>query len=205
MMRQGLCIITLALALSATAPPDAQAQLYRWVNERGEVHFTQGLENIPEPFRAGAQLLGYPESPPATERADPPAGAAAPARGAARIRFVPGEPILADARINGGRSVRLLLDTGAALTMIAPRTLSALGVDMSRSRPAEVRGVTGSASARLVYLDSIAVGEARTGPLWVLSYNAVLPQGDGLLGRDFLERFTVTIDTRERVVTLSQR
>jgi predicted aspartyl protease len=113
--------------------------------------------------------------------------------------------VLVDVRINAGRSVQLVLDTGAALTMIAPRALSALGVDMSRTRAVEVRGVTGSTTARIVYLESLAVGEVRVGPLWVLAHDAHMPRGDGLLGRDFLDRFAVTVDPRQRVVTLSER
>jgi hypothetical protein len=35
-----------------------------------------------------------------------------------------------------------------------------------------------------------------------VAHDAGLPQADGLLGRDFLSLFAVTIDPRERVVTL---
>jgi len=204
MTSRSLLALTLSLALGAAAPPLAQAQLYRWTNERGEVHFTQGLETVPERFRQRARLLGYPEAPPASP-AEPPSAAPPSARGLTRIPFVPGSPILVDARLNGGRSARLILDTGASATMISPRTLSALGVDMSGARPAEVRGVTGTASARAVYIESIEVGAAKAGPLWVLAHDAGMLQGDGLLGRDFLDRFKITIDTRERVVTLGER
>jgi hypothetical protein len=204
MSSRWLAVTLLALGLSVALAQGARAQLYRWTNDRGEVHFTQGLESVPERFRAGARLLGYPEAPPSAAAA-PAKEPARRGRGTARIPFVPGQPVLVDVRINAGRSVRLMLDTGAALTMIAPRALSALGVDMSRSRSAEVRGVTGSTTARIVYLETLAVGEARVGPLWVLAHDAHLAQGDGLLGRDFLDRFTVTVDPRERVVTLSER
>lgn len=204
MTRRALFTLALALALWAVAAPPAGGQLYRWTNERGEVHFTQGLESVPEPHRPGAKLLGYPEWPPQSqaEPASPPAPAA---RRSARIPFVPGSPVLVDVRINGGRSLRLILDTGASMTVIRPRALSALGVDMTGARPAEVRGVTGTSQARMVRLESLEVGTARAGPLWVLAHDASMPQGDGLLGRDFLDRFTVTLDRQERVVILSER
>jgi predicted aspartyl protease len=118
---------------------------------------------------------------------------------------VPGSPVLVDVRINGGRSLRLILDTGASMTVIRPRALSALGVDMTGARPAEVRGVTGTSQARMVRLESLEVGTVKAGPLWVLAHDASMPQGDGLLGRDFLDRFTVTLDRQERVVILSER
>ncbi len=199
------------LALAALAPP-AHAQLYRWVNEQGEVHFTQGLENIPARFRAGARLLGYPEAAPvpvpAGPAGPPPAGpeAGSPGvRGGARIPFTPGEPILLTVRVNGLRTVRLLLDTGAQSTVIHTRALAAIGVDASDGRAVSVMGVTGQAEGRYVGLESLEVGEARVAPLGVIAYDLLLREGDGLLGRDFLDRFTLTVDTEARVVILAPR
>jgi Aspartyl protease/Domain of unknown function (DUF4124) len=206
-------VILVALALAAPAwPTPADAQLYRWVNEQGEVHFTHGLESIPERFRAGARLLGYPEAAPAA-----PAPAAIPAtreearqaapavRGGARIPFSPGSPILVTVRINGLRTVRLVLDTGAESTLIHTRTLAAIGVDPTGGRPITVMGVTGAADGRYVGLESLEVGEARVAPLGVIAYDLLLREGDGLLGRDFLDRFKVSIDIEARVVILSPR
>jgi hypothetical protein len=48
------------------------------------------------------------------------------------------------------------------------------------------------------------VGEARVGRMQVASYD-VSGAGDGLLGRDFLDRFNVTIDSTNGVVTLSPK
>jgi hypothetical protein len=200
-----------ALVLVMLASP-AQAQLYRWVNEQGEVHFTQGLENVPERFRGGARLLGYPEatpapapiapaSPPAATPEAPPPGV----RGGARIPFTPGEPILLTVRVNGLRTIRLLLDTGAQSTLIHTRALAAIGVDPSGGRPISVMGVTGQAEGRYVGLESLEVGEARVAPLGVIAYDLLLREGDGLLGRDFLDRFKLTVDTEARVVILAPR
>jgi hypothetical protein len=208
-------VILVALALAAlTSPGSAHAQLYRWVNEQGEVHFTQGLENIPERFRAGARLLGYPEATPAAPAPAPgappvtgeEARPAVPAvRGGARIPFTPGSPILVTVRINGLRTVRLVLDTGAEHTLIHTRALASIGVDPTGGRPITVTGVTGAADGRYVGLESLEVGEARVAPLGVIAYDLLLHEGDGLLGRDFLDRFTVSVDTEARAVILSPR
>jgi hypothetical protein len=196
-----------ALAVAASAGP-AHAQLYRWLNEQGEVHFTQGLENVPERFRAGARLLGYPEASPAPAPAGPAATgpAATPAvRGGARIPFIPGQPILLAVKVNGLRTVRLLLDTGAQSTLIHTRALAAIGVDPSGGRPVSVMGVTGQAEGRYVGLESLEVGEARVAPLGVIAYDLLLREGDGLLGRDFLDQFNLTVDSEARVVILAPR
>jgi hypothetical protein len=81
-----------AATLALAAP--AAAQLYRWTDEQGNVHYTQGLYSIPERHRGSARLVAPPE-PPAAPPAPAPAapapgtpGAATPAPGAA----APGQP-----------------------------------------------------------------------------------------------------------------
>jgi predicted aspartyl protease len=181
--------------------PEAWAQMYRWTNERGEVHYSEGLDSIPERYRKDAQSLGY-QSLPATS---PPADSPTRAEGAARIRFTPGKPIMVGARINGGGSVDLLLDTGADVTVINPRALAALGVSNRNALRGGLRGITGKADVLVVLVDSIEVSGAKAGPMQVVSHDAGLGQGDGLLGRDFLDRFTVNIDNAAGIVTLSPR
>jgi hypothetical protein len=51
-------------------------------------------------------------------------------------------------------------------------------------------------------VESLEVGNARAGPLSIVAHDSGLPQAEGLLGRDFLSRFSVTIDPRASVVTL---
>ena len=200
----------LLLALSAgLARPALGGPLYRWTNDRGEVHFTEGIESVPPPFRAGATLLGDLGSPappaPSTPAPSTPAPEGTPPGALARIPFVPGSPIVVTARINGGRSVQLVFDTGADRTMISPRALSALGADVRPVRRGTVQGVTGTSEVDFVVLQSLEVGEAKAEPLEVIAHEAGLTRGEGLLGRDFLDRFIISIDTRARVLVLSKR
>lgn len=208
--------VLLGLCVAPAAP--AGAQFYRWTDERGELNITQGIESVPERFRPRAVIVGYPQPGPAAPPASTiPAGPTPGARPGsprpgevvegvlARVPFVPGAPIVVTARVNGGRSIRLLLDTGASHTTISPRVLSALGVDGRASGRIRVQGVTGSAEASTVMLESLEVGEARVAPLEVVALDANMLQGDGLLGRDFLDRFQVSIDTSARVVLIGKR
>ena len=181
------------LLLIALLPGWAWAQMYLWEDEQGTVHYTNELQSVPEPYRSRARFV--PASPMA-----PPA--VAPAQGITRIPFTPGSPILVSARINGGGPVTLILDTGADRTLLTPMALWRLGISTDNAPPAEIKGATGTARAALVQVLSVEVGEARAGPLLIIAHDADLKQAEGLLGRDFLERFTVTIDAKERVVTL---
>ena len=194
----------LLLALGVSASPTS-AQMYRWTNERGEVHFSEGLESVPERFRAGAILVGDPRAsgPSRPPAAAPPAGSEPGVL--ARVPYVPGSPIIVSVRVNGGRSVQLLLDTGADRTMISPRALSAVGVDMRPVGRGIAQGVAGSAEVDYVRVERLEVGGARVGPMAVAAHDARMARGEGLLGRDFLDRFVVNIDSSARVVVLGRR
>jgi predicted aspartyl protease len=122
--------------------------------------------------------------------------------GGTTIPFTPGAPILVSARINGAGAVSLILDTGAERTLVAPAALARLGVSTPNTFDATVQGVTGAARADVVWIQSLEVGGSRAGPLAIIAHDAEITGVDGLLGRDFLSLFSVTIDTRTSVVTL---
>jgi predicted aspartyl protease len=207
-----------SLLSGATAP--VSAQIYRWTDERGETRYSQGINSIPPRFRSGAVMMSAPSQPSAPEPAPqtpaaaaPPAGSnpSAPAggrggQGSARIAFTPGQPIMVNARINGGGNTQLLLDTGAQGTVISPTALAALGISYRDAVRGSIKGVTGDANVLAVRVESIEVEGARFGPLMVVSHDAGLGSGrDGLLGRDFLDNFVVTIDSANRVVILTPK
>ena len=54
--------------VSQPAASPSAGGLYRWKDDRGMVHYSQGLQSIPEPFRATAVPLGQatPSSPPSS-------------------------------------------------------------------------------------------------------------------------------------------
>ena len=51
---------------SANKPSDSG--MYRWKDDRGMVHYSQGLQSVPEQFRATAVPLGQATSPAAEPR-----------------------------------------------------------------------------------------------------------------------------------------
>lgn len=129
-----------------------------------------------------------------------PRGAGKPADVLAVISFTPGRPIYVQAQVNGRAEARLVLDTGADRTMIAPRVLRAVG--LAPHTTGTVRGVTGQATADVYEVSSLEVGGARVGRLTVFASQGAEPQSDGLLGQDFLRQFTVIIDYGAGRVTL---
>jgi hypothetical protein len=191
--------VVLFLLAGAFAPSVVCAQVYHWVDDQGVVHYSTGLESVPERYRPHARPLPVsPVTPAPAETARE-----TPARAATTIPFIPGAPILVDARINGAGPLRLILDTGADRTMVAPEALRRLGVATAEAARGEIRGVTGAAPVEVVRVNSIEVGQAAFGPLVIIAHDADLTAADGLLGRDFLAAFTVTIDAAAGVVTLA--
>jgi hypothetical protein len=208
-------VLAAGVALGSLLPgavTPVSAQIYRWTDERGEVRYSQGIHSIPPQFRGRAVMMSSPSQPavPAPAATEPPAASGAPAgttpAGGARIPFKPGEPIMVNARINGGGNTQLLLDTGAQGTVISPTALAALGISYRNAVRGSIKGVTGNADVLAVRIESIEVEGARFGPLLVVAHDAGLGSGrDGLLGRDFLDNFIVTIDSANRVVTLTPK
>jgi predicted aspartyl protease len=97
----------------------------------------------------------------------------------------------------------MILDTGADRTLVRPSALSKLGVSIESATRIVIKGVTGTSHADAVWVNSVEVGEARVGPLLIIAHEADLKGAEGLLGRDFLATFTVTIDPKEQIVTLT--
>ena len=198
-------VLVLAFVLAAgIGPIGAEAQIYRWVDEASVPHYSEGLDSVPERYRASATPLGLRNTPPNPAASE--ASARIAPRGVTIIRYSPGQRIMVDIRINGAASARLVLDTGADRTIISPRALRAAGVSLTRViATGQVVGVTGSDRLPFVMVDSLDVGEARAVQVPVGAYEIAQTEGDGLLGRDFLDRFHVTIDAARGLVTLSPK
>jgi len=177
--------------------------MYRWTDEQGGIHYSQGIYSVPERFRSKAQVLAYPDS--RASPAESPSPAEGEASRATQIPFTQGKPIMVSAKINGGGSAQLILDTGASVTVINPRVLAGMGISASQALRGSVRGATGTADVLFVPVQSIEVCGARSGPLRVAAHDVDLGEGDGLLGRDFLDQFKVNIDNTAGVVTISPK
>jgi Aspartyl protease len=218
-----LVLTSLASVTGGLAGAWAEVQVYRWVDDDGTLIFSSGLDRVPERHRGSAELMPVSPSemvvPPVanSEVAASPAAnsetvaspavnsevAPSPAANVSRVNFIPGAPILVNAWIGGAGPVTLLLDTGADRTLVAPAALRALRVLAQPAGWAQIKGVAGTAVADVVWVSSLEVGQARAGPLPIVAHDAGVERAHGLLGRDFLDRFQVTIDSQNGVVILA--
>jgi Aspartyl protease/Domain of unknown function (DUF4124) len=195
-----ILVPALVLALLVlVSPAPADAQIYRWVDEGGVPHYAQGIDSVPERYRATATPIVIRNAP-----APARAPAAMDAAGTA-IKFTKGQAIVVDATINGRASAKLILDTGADRTVINPRVLEAAGVALTQGATGQIRGATGTASVQAAALDSLEVGGARVSRLLVIAHDIEQTAVDGLLGRDFLDQFKVSIDSDSGIATLAPK
>ena len=196
--RAGLALIVLAGCCCLAAP--AAGDLYRWTDAEGTVHYTGDLTSIPPTFRDTATPLNTPQARPI-----PPPTANEPVA----LKVSPGAPITVEARLNGV-GLTLIVDTGADRTVISPEVIERAGLAGGAGRSVQVIGVTGTSTATLVTLPLLDVAGARIGPIVVVAHP--LPSTfrgsdavDGLLGRDVLDAFTLSVDTASGRATLTPR
>jgi hypothetical protein len=188
-------IAVVAAAVTLVAAP-AFGQLYRWTDASGTVYYTTDLAAIPPFYRDSARDIGAPT--PGPIQAPPPAAAAGVA-----IPYT-GGPLVVDAWLNGV-PLRLLLDTGADRTLIAPAAMARAGFSVEESPAVRIRGVTGDAVAPLVSIPRLDLAGTRVGPLAVVVLALTGPEVDGLLGRDVLDAFTLTMDAAAQRAMLVPR
>lgn len=116
-----------------------------------------------------------------------------------------GNHFIVDARPAHGRNIRLLIDTGASLTIFTPDVLEQLGIlYQNTGRSGVFNTANGPVRAPIYKLDSLSVGDWQVSQLeiGVLKLDGS-PGIDGLLGMNFLSHFQFFIDQNEALLRLS--
>ncbi|MEX1237222.1 MAG: retropepsin-like aspartic protease [Pseudomonadales bacterium] len=105
-----------------------------------------------------------------------------------------GSQYIVDAVIDGAAEVALLIDTGAAMTILDTRVMAAVGYNFGTER-AYFRTANGVVEAPVVTLHHLSLGSSGINQLSVGVLDLDLPTGiDGLLGMNFLRHFEFRID-----------
>ena len=202
----GIAVLLATVVLDGVLVVRAAAQpLYTWTDENGVTYYTADPWSIPLKYRPD----GLPKQPPASAPGsvvDQPPAIVGP-KMATVVQFTPGDPIIVTARLNGV-PMTLLLDTGADRTLISPAAVARAGYARTVApgdSSVRILGVTGSVVATQVVVPVLDVAGARIGPVALIVHDAWLGVVDGLLGRDILDAFTVTIDAAAGRATLVPR
>lgn len=193
-------------------PAAAGAEIYRWTDAQGRVHFTQDLSQVPSEHRSGAagaarssgegrvQTFSSP-APPAPAAPGPAGAASSPTGRAYRVRVQQAGPsLLVVARVNGVHEVPFLIDTGATDVLIPRSVAERIGLEVgSDARTKRYATANGMVEHPVLMLDSVDLGGAvaRQVPA------SIGPEMQfGLLGLSYFNRFSVHVDAAAGVVTL---
>jgi clan AA aspartic protease (TIGR02281 family) len=115
-----------------------------------------------------------------------------------------GNHFLVDARLNNTHDVRLLIDTGASVTILSPAALDRSGIRYTDTgRTSVFNTANGQVRAPIYRLDVLVLGDWQVsrlefGVLELAGSSAF----DGLLGMNFLEHFQFFIDQNEALLRL---
>ena len=131
--------------------------------------------------------------------------------GAKRRIVVPGEitrgMLVVPARINGATDSRLLVDTGASLTVLSTKLVSQLELPINVNTRRTILMLAGGREVAVprVRLASMKLGTAAIENLYIGVYDVLpaTPQIHGVLGMDFLRHFNVSIDHGRRRLVLT--
>jgi clan AA aspartic protease (TIGR02281 family) len=180
--------------------------MYKWVDEKGTVHFTDDLSNIPEKYRQEAETLKHSKEAPAPRPQEVPRLHPSPKvsdpEGMTVDLVRRNELLLAEVVLNRRVRQYFIIDTGASYTLINPQTAKELGIVINETTPfVRVASVTDVVPTPLVTLESIRVGDTEVENVEVLIYS-LAGGGDGLLGNSFLNKFKVILDSINGKMTL---
>ena len=119
-----------------------------------------------------------------------------------------GGSLIVPVELNGERTVQLILDTGATMTVLSTEVAVELGIMSDpRSQITTVKTAGGPIQVTMTQIETITVGGARAQNVAVAIHD--LPDGpdgiEGLLGMSFLNHFLVTLDTNQGQLHLRRR
>jgi clan AA aspartic protease (TIGR02281 family) len=201
-------IIPLIIMLAVWVP-SSYGEMYKWVDEKGVVHFTDDLSNIPEKYREDAETRKpskeiFPSEVKDKPISSPPSEAPKPSEseGAEVDLLRRGEIWITEVLLNERVRKHLIVDSGASFMLINPEIARELDITVNENTPLiPMTTVSGYILVPLVTLRSVRVGKAEAENVEAVIYT--LPSGGGgLLGNSFLNKFRVTLDSIQGKMTL---
>jgi len=181
-------------------------ETYKWVDEKGTVHFADDLSTIPEQYRPDTEIRKTPKESTPVEikerRTAPVAPKASESEGIEVALLRKHELMLAEVLLNERVKRYFIIDTGASFTLINRQTARELEITVDGSTPfIPIFTASDMILAPMVTLRSVRVGTAEVENVDVLIHNMPTDTA-GLLGNSFLNRFKVVLDSIQEKMTL---
>lgn len=204
------------LALFVAGARAADAEIYRWTDAQGRLHFSQDIRQVPpdQRERAKQEARQRPEHDPlqvygrggsSDAGDDAPAARSSSAlrtrRGTMRIPFERhGTLMRVEVLLNGRVRAPFFIDTGASGVSIPWSVAQQLGLKVTDDTPRiEVRTANGIVSEPVVQLKTVQLGPARVENLRAAISGSM---EIGLLGGAFFNNYVYQVDAAAGVITL---
>ncbi len=195
-------VILFIILLTVFASP-GYGEMYKWVDEKGVLHFADDLSKVPEKYRPDAEMLKPSKeisSPEIKGKTKEPQTSLPPPKtsevqGFEVDLFRRYELWLAEVILNERVKRHLVIDSGASFILISQQVAKELGITIDENTPF-IPGstVSGMILTPLVTLKSVRVGNAIVENVEAVVYS--MPSGqDGLLGNSFLNKFKMVLDS----------
>ena len=203
-MRQQTLIFAILFILLLEIP--CFGEMYKWVDEKGTIHFTDDPSKIPEKYQPDAEARKTPRgTPPPKSSADKPAvTVSTPATEQEfEVNLIRRHELwLTEVVLHERVRRHFIVDTGASFTLINRQTADELGIVINENTPV-IPGTTvsGTILTPLITLRSIRVGEALLENVEAVIHTMPGNQ-EGLLGNSFLNKYRVSIDTLQGKMVL---
>lgn len=211
--RRRVCAIGFCMAVLFGAGMGG-AEIYKWKDRSGRLHFSQDLNQVPPQYRSQAKggaieegtgdvvqrYQSTPAAPRPTRRSRSAAGANAGSGEVYKIRVQKtGSSMRVNVRLNDRVTAPFYIDTGASDVSLPEWVAKELGLDLDQARTGFYSTANGTVKSALVTLDSVELGGARVEnvPAHVSKTMSV-----GLLGLSFFNHFRYRVDPASGVVTL---
>jgi hypothetical protein len=212
--------IALAILFSLCSP-GSSADYYKWTDENGNLFFSDSFQNVPEKYRGQIEKRGFkddnapsPSEPIVKTRQEKlPSGYGESKEKQSKRFEVPYTPYEGSSKrviiavvFNDSVTAPMAIDTGAPDTMISVKLAEKLGLfneDQGRL-VIQTGGIGGTAPAIRSIINNIRVGSAKSEFIPTTVIDSISDSFEGLLGLDFVSNFSVTIDSKRKVVIFEE-
>ena len=184
----------IALLIALMHVDGASAEIYRWTDESGNLHFAQSLQQVPSRYRDQLHEQQPAKRSGSFQTYESSHEQRALVSGKSyRIPFErEGSLMRVDALVNGHQQIPFLIDTGASGVSIPASTARQLGIVVGLDTPrVTVRTANGLLQVPIVRLDAVELGGARVEGL-MATVNPTM--NIGLLGGAFFNNFSYAVD-----------
>lgn len=185
----------------------AYAEMYKWVDEKGTVHFTDDRSKIPEKYQSDAESRNEAEEASAPQKERKLPSIPAPQKASEEKGFeipikIKGEVAVAEVILNGREKFECIVDTGASFVNISWKMAKDLGITIDENTPfLPISTASDLVLNPLVTLRAVRVGEAEVQNVDVTISDLAGDEG-GLLGNSFLNKFKVVLEPIQGKMTL---